>query len=212
MKEGAPGQNSELTVPETSDHIEDEAEKRKPPVAEWASLDRIVGKVASPDEVYQALMGRAGKYASKTSKLQYLTRLFFNFAGPDAFEQIRCTFSALHCAAEFDLITLGGRVRALNRLVQAGPVEKRALVVSLCNERTRLQKCARNEGEGRPDVAALNEMVASAYPSLEPTSEAYAAKKKELQKNLDHGQHWVTAHERSPSALFSVPSNVSETM
>ena len=167
-------------------------------------------KVACPDEIYEALMARAGKYASQTSRLRYLTRLFFHFAGPHAFEQVRDLFSAIHCTKELDLITLGGRVRALERFVLARPVEKRALLVCLCSERSRLQTCAENEGEGYPDRAALNEMVNSAYPDLKASSKEYASKKRGLQKTLDKGHHWLTAHRRSPSALFSIPSHLSE--
>lgn len=161
--------------------------KRKRPGTEWTSLDRIVEEVTCPDEIYEALMTRAGKYASQTSRLRYLTRLFFHFAGPHAFEQVRDLFSAIYCTKEVDLITLGGRVRALERLVLARPVEKRALLVCLCSERSRLQTCAENEGEGYPDRAALNEMVNSAYPDLKSSSKEYASKKRGLQKTLDIG-------------------------
>lgn len=83
------------------------SKKRKRAGTEWTSLDRIVEKVASPDEIFEALMTRAGKYSSQTSRLRYLTKLFFHFAGPYAFEQVRGSFSAIHCTKEIDLTTLG---------------------------------------------------------------------------------------------------------
>lgn len=101
-------------------------------------------------------------------------------------------------------------MRALDRFILAQPVEKRALLVCLCSERSRLQTCAKNEGEGYPDRVALKEMVTSAYPSLTLSSKEYAFKKRRLQKTLENGRHWLTAHQRSPSALFAMPSHLSE--
>lgn len=184
--------------------------RRKQDSLEWPCLDRIVGKVARPDEIYQTLMEKASDHSSPARRAQYLTRLFFHFAGPHAFKQMRDTFSAIVYTPQIDLTTLGGRVRALSRLVEAGPIENRALLVSLCGERQRLQECAKNERESHPDRAALNEMVHSAYPHLKTSSKEYLSKKARLQKSLDEGAHWLAAHRRSPSALFSIPSLLSD--
>jgi hypothetical protein len=149
------------------------SKKRKRAGTEWTSLDLIVEKVACPDEIFEALMTRAGKFASQTSRVRYLTHFFFHFAGPHAFEQVRDSFSAIHCTKEIDLITLGGHVRALDRFVLAQPIQKRALLVCLCSERSGLQTCAKSEGEGYPDRAALNQKMTSAYPSLKSSSKGY---------------------------------------
>ena len=87
----------------------------------WPDLDPILGKVKPPQEIHQRLVDLSGKYAADTSKIRYLTRLFFHFGGPSAFQQIEQAFSAICRTEVMDFSTTGGRIRALDRINLAHP-------------------------------------------------------------------------------------------
>ncbi len=133
---------------------------------DWPGLDPIAGKVVSPGEIYQHLVDHAGKYASEMPRIQYLTRLFFHFGGPLAFQQLIDAFSAMCHTKEIDIATVGGRIRALGRISLANPLEQRALLVEPNSERTRQQQHAVVQGHLQPERTALGEMMACCYESL----------------------------------------------
>lgn len=178
----------------------------------WLDLDPIIGKVACPDQILQQLMERAGDYASDTSRMRYLTDLFFHFGGPHAFRQIRDAFSALCGPRRLDGATTGGRVRALAQFDHAHPFEQRAIQVGLCLDRASQIQIAHDRGDSYPDRAALRQMMGCAYPKLGVGSEEYEERKGQLQSALSDGHNWLVAQQRCPSALWMFPRNMSEKM
>lgn len=178
----------------------------------WLDLDPIIGKVACPDQILQQLMNRAGDCASDTSRMRYLTVLFFHFGGPHAFRQIRDAFSALCGTRGMDGATTGGRIRALAQFDHAHPFEQRAIQLGLCLDRAHQMQIALDQGDSYPDRAALRKMMVCAYPALEIESEEYEEKKGQLQSALSDGHNWLVAQQRCPSALWMFPRNVSEKM
>lgn len=89
----------------------------------WLDLDLIIGKVASPDQILEQLMERAGDCASDTSRMRYLSFLLFHFGGPHVFRQIREAFSALCGPRGMDGVTTSGRIWALAQYDHAYPFE-----------------------------------------------------------------------------------------
>ena len=89
----------------------------------WPDLDPIIGKVTSPEDIHQCLVNLSGTYASQTPKIRYPTRLFFHFGGPYAFQQVRDAFSAIYRTKKTDFLKTGGRIRALDRINLAHPIE-----------------------------------------------------------------------------------------
>ena len=174
-------------------------------------MDTIKEKVASPDEIYKRLMEEAGDNESDTSRIRYLTRLFFHFGGPHAFQKVGNALSAISRTNQSDYVSTGGRIRALDRISGANVIEERALVVGLSGEtreRTRQHEQAHNRDAAHK--IALHEMMACAYPDLSPEGDEYKGKQRKLRQSLYNGRNWFKAQERCPITLWMFPSNMSE--
>lgn len=120
----------------------------------------------SPNDVYRSLM----KYTTKPKipQMQYPTRLFFHFGGPEAFRQLRDAFAAICRTKATEDSTLGGCVQALDRTNYAEPLEQRAATARVYGERAQLQKDFRLRGVPEYRKAALNKMLAVSYPGTGP--------------------------------------------
>ena len=195
----------------------------------WPDLDSIVQKVVSPTEIYHRLESRAPDTTS-CARLKLLTRFFFHYGGPDAFAQIAEALSAFYHTREIDdTATIRGRVLALNKIDLLGPIERRACLVGLCEDRFERQEtwahqrpsrqseraCRRRlhrqahgrKVRNRADVVASHGMLASAFPELNPQGTEYGVYLKRLQDKLGEGTNWFKVHKRCPSFIWMLPHN-----
>ena len=177
------------------------SKKGKRNTQKLAGLDSIVYKVVSPAEIYQCLASRTPDNTS-TATLKFLTSLFFHYAGPYAFLQIGRALLAFYRTQESDCTSVGGRIRALDRIDLANPIEQRAILVGLCEDRferqetwvyhnsLRRSQCTSRTWEhrsghsrkvrNRGDIAVLRGLVTCAYPSLKPRDAKYCFYKERL--------------------------------
>ncbi|KAK5188607.1 hypothetical protein LTR96_011785 [Exophiala xenobiotica] len=142
--------------------------------------------------------------------MQYLTRLFFHFGGPEAFRQLRDGFAAIYRTKTTEDSTLGGCVRALDRTNYAEPLEQRAATASAYGNRAQLQKDLRLRGVPEHRKVAMNKILAVSYPGLDHEVAEYANMKEELPQRAEAGRAWFNAYERYPSTLFRFPPHMLE--
>ena len=176
----------------------------------WPHVAPLDGKTACLDDVLQHLTAQAGEFAPETDRMRYLADLYIYSGGPHAFQQIRDAFSALCCTEKMDCTTVGGRVRALDRIDNAHHFVRRAVHLGLYIDRLRETQIAHDHGEPHPDRTALGNMTSCAYPNVVSGSAEYKTKKARIQRGANNGQNWFVAHQRYSSALWLIPKNVSE--
>ena len=177
----------------------------------WPDLDAIVGILASPEEIHQLVVSRAGKHASKRSLMRYLNRLWFHFGGPYAFHEVVTAFAALSRTTDFDRASLRGRIQLVDEIEHAHPLARRVILSELYGDRHERTERLQQAGHTlqKAEKIALNDMMACAYEELKPGSAEYKEAKGRLQGKLNEGRNWFEMRKYCFSGLWMFPSNMS---
>ena len=90
--------------------------------------------MANPTEIYEYLRYRTPNDTSST-RLIFLTYLFFHYGGPYTFVETRAALSVLYQPENNDITTVDGTIRALVSRKLINIIERRAFLVRLYKDR-----------------------------------------------------------------------------